>query len=229
MFFTSNTKDFQVLQWHLYQSRKTRHLARKTLLPFQHFAFFRIPQTDPCAHTDAMAKVSDHVHACRSIDASDKTCERDHSLRLKLPGLSPLSFLRLGWVILLALYFGGPSSSTLSQPESSLTIDRVLLLLLAFILLPRKAASLPRARNPFCGVHTPSRYIHVRVYPRDRIKRIRVWWIEFNMVITSDENARPVFARRNSGGGKHLVRNSIRVSGPGCQLNSSRRQQGIAI
>lgn len=184
--FTSNTKDFQVLQWHLYQSRKTRRLARKTLLPFQHFAFFRIPQADPCAHTDVTATVSaDHVRACRYIDASDKTCEWDHSLRLKLPSLSPLSFLRLGRVILLALYFGGPSSSTLSHRDPAwLSIASSSSLSSCFLARP---PLLERAILSVVCIHPRTTYTYG--YPRDRIKRIRVWWIEFNMVITSDENA----------------------------------------
>lgn len=135
-------------------------------------------------------------------DASDKTCERDHSLRLKLPGLSfqSFAFLRLGRAILLALYFGGPSSSTLSHRDPDLTIDRV----------RRDSSSLSScrlARPPLLWrailsvvcIHPRAIHTYTWVHPRDRIKRIRVWWIEFNMVITSDENARSVFARRNSG------------------------------
>lgn len=76
--------------------------------------------------------------------------------------------------------------------------------------------------------HTLRAHTCAQVYPRDRINRIRVWWIEFNMVITSDENTRAL--RLCSLEPPLRARNSIRISdGPSVSPTTNRKQRGNVV
>jgi len=108
----------------------------------------------------------------------DKACARDHSLRLKLPGLSSPSFAEDG------LYCRHFISEDLrprpyrTEIQPDYRSPRLL----------RRPC--PSGWGEFPRSHTRT-LARTREYPqRDRINRIRVWRIEFNVVITSDENAR---------------------------------------
>jgi hypothetical protein len=118
---------------------------------------------------------------------------RDHSLRLKLPGLSSPSFAEDG------LYCRHFISEDLRprRYRTEIQLDYRSPRLLRRPCPPSGWGEFPRSH---AHVHTCT---HAGIpAERDRINRIRVWRIEFNVVITSDENARaracPIVARRSS-------------------------------
>lgn len=163
----------------------------KNVAPVSTLCVFPGTPSRSCAPAQTQSfKVFGHARAC--ISTRDKVRERDHSLGLKLPGLSPcLPSPRTGYIA--GTLFRRTSVPDLIAPGSSLTIDRVRQdssLRSAFI---RLVSLLTRAilfavcTRPRVHAYMCTR-TQMRVHPRDRIKRIRVRWIEFNMVITS-ENA----------------------------------------
>lgn len=160
------------------------------------FAFFQIPRGRFVVHAHKTLKYSSpHVRVYRYIDARDKTRERDHSLWLKLPGLSSPS-PRTGYIA--GTLFRRTFVRGVIAPGSSLTIDRArqdFLLRPAFF-LPSSGLSSRAQSFLRCVYILACAHIHIytltctQMYSGDRIKRIRVWRIEFNMVIMSDENVR---------------------------------------
>lgn len=159
------------------------------------FAFFQISWGRFGVHALKTSKCSSsYVHVYRYIDARDKVRERDHSLWLKLPGLSsPLP--RTGYIA--GTLFRRTFVLGVIAPGSSLTIDRVrqdFLLRPAFFLpspgLSSRAQSFLRYVYTYFACTPTHTYTltYTWMYSGDRIKRIRVWRIEFNMVIMSDEN-----------------------------------------
>jgi len=130
----------------------------------------------------------------------DKACARDHSLWLKLPSLSSPSFAEDG------LYCWHFISEDLRprRYRTEIQLDYRSPRLLRRP-CPPGWGEFPRSpsyTHAYTHTHTHTRtHARTQEYPqRDRINRIRVWRIEFNVVITSDENARarPIFARRSS-------------------------------
>lgn len=104
-----------------------------------------------------------YMRVYRYIDVRDKARERDHSLRLKLPGLSSPSFAQDG---LYCRYFisedlrprryrAGIQLDYRSRPPKT-----------SCFVLPSSCLcqAFPRARNPFYGVYNALACAHTRIY-----------------------------------------------------------------